>query len=422
MENNKKLKILVCAYACQPHGSLKWSGPGEMILGWNIVNQIAKHNETFVFTHIDNKSDIEKELAINPIDNLYFYYIDLPTQLKFLLNFEGGLHLYAYLWQIKLGFVANKLHKEKCFDIFHHATFGNDWMASYPGAFLPIPFVRGPGGGAHKTPKTFLSEYSFSNRIWQKIRGLMQFFFRADPVFLIGQKKAKAILVCHNESFDRTPKKFKNKTYLFPVNGISKKDFIALDKKIENKTSDFIILSAGKLFAIKGFALAIKSFKIFSDIVKNAKLIIIGDGPELENLKILSEELKISDRVIFMGWQPREKLLENMLTCDIFLFPSLRDGGGQVVIEAMAAGKPVVCMDIAGPGFHIDKNCGIKIKPEYPDQAVRDIALSLEKLYFNEQLRGNLGARARDKAQTEYNWDNLGNKLQKIYNSITKGH
>lgn len=418
MEFNKKMKILVCAYACQPHNSLKWAGPGEMILGWNIVNQISRYNETFVLTHADNKSDIERELESNPVKNLHFYYVGLPPQLKFLLNFEGGIHLYAYLWQVEAYFVAKKLHEQIRFDIFHHATFGNDWMASYIGAFLPIAYVRGPGGGAHKTPKKFLSEYSFSNRIWQKVRGFGQHLFRLDPVFLIGQKKAKAILVCNHEAFNRIPEKFKQKAHLFPVNGISKNDLLLFDKKIENKLSGFIILSAGKLLAIKGFALAIKSFKVFSDKVPSAKLVIVGSGPEMENLKKLTNGLNIKNKVIFKGWQPREKLLEEMMSCDVFLFSSLRDGGGQVVVEAMASGRPVVCLDIGGPGFHIDSGCGIKIKPENPEQAINNTAKALEKLYFNEGLRIELGKNAKQKVEKEYIWDKLGGRLNEIYKNI----
>lgn len=416
--HNIKRKILVSAYACQPHGSLPWAGPGEMILGWNIVNQISKHNEAFVITHSDNRSDIQKELDNNPVENLHFYYISLSEKLRFLLGFEGGIHLYAYLWQIKAYFLAKRLHKEIHFDLFHQATFGNDWMASYMGAFLPLAYVRGPCGGAHKTPKSFFTEYSFIDRFWQKIRGVFQYVLRLDPVFLISQKRARAILVCNRESFERIPDKYKKKAQLFPVNGLSKEDLIILDKKANTPSKDFIVLSAGKLFSIKGFPLVIKSFKVFSDAVPSAKLCIVGSGPELDRLKKLSSDLNITDKVIFKGWYPREKLLEEMAQCDVFLFLSLRDGGGQVIIEAMAARKPVVCFDLGGPGFNVDETCGIKIMPENPKQAVSDTAEALERLYKDKDLCMKLGNGGRDKVEKGYTWDKLGIRLAEIYNSI----
>ena len=111
-------------------------------------------------------------------------------------------------------------------------------------------------------------------------------------------------------------------------------------------------------------------------------------------------------------------MLLDILSCDVFLFASLRDGGGQVVVEAMGAGKPVVCFDLAGPGFHIDNSCGIKIKPENPKQAVVDIASALEKLYLDKDLRLKLGKGAKDKAEREYDWSKLGDKLNEIYKEV----
>ena len=87
-----------------------------------------------------------------------------------------------------------------CFDAFHHVTYANDWMASYIGALLPVPYIRGPGGGAHRTPKGFEEEYQLGGRVWEKVRVAGQWIFRHDPAFLIGQNRASAILVCHDES------------------------------------------------------------------------------------------------------------------------------------------------------------------------------------------------------------------------------
>jgi glycosyltransferase involved in cell wall biosynthesis len=332
-------------------------------------------------------------------------------------KFYGDLQLYIYFWQIKSYFVAKKLHKEIHFDIFHHATYANDWMASFTGALLPIPYVRGPGGGAHRIPKSFLRNFSFRERLSQYSRSIAQWIFRHDPFFVIGQNKAKALLVCNQEAFNALPEKWQKKAYFFPVNGVSTEDFEVLAGK-ESAREYFSIVTAGRLLKIKGFDLAIKAFKIFSDKVSNAKLTIIGDGRELKNLKNLVFELGIEGRVIFEGWMSREGLFREMLSCDVFLFASLRDGGGGVVVEAMAAGKPVVCFDIAGPGFHIDEKCGIKIKPNNPESAVKNIAKALLKLYFDNDLRIKLGKGAREKAEREYNWDKLGNKLNEIYKKV----
>ena len=86
-----------------------------------------------------------------------------------------------------------------------------------------------------------------------------------------------------------------------------------------------------------------------------------------------------------------------------------------MVIEAMAAGKPVICLDNGGPGMHINEECGIKITPESPRQAVREIAIALEDLYQNAERRAELGRSARKRVEELYLWDKLGDRLKDIY-------
>jgi len=60
-------------------------------------------------------------------------------------------------------------------------------------------------------------------------------------------------------------------------------------------------------------------------------------------------------------------------------------------VEAMAAGKPVVCFDSAGPGFHVDEKCGIKINPEIQNRRLRAYRRHWKKLYLDKNLRDKLG-------------------------------
>lgn len=415
---NKKLKVLVSAYSCLSESGVKLIG-GEAILGWNIVKQLTRFHQVFVLTHSQNRSAIEKALKRESLHNVKFYYIDLPNCLNFLQGFQGGIQLYAYLWQLKAYFVARKLYQKYHFDIFHHVTYANDWMASFIGALLKIPYIRGPGGGAQRVPKSFLSEFSSFDHLSQYLRSIGQWFFRRDPFFILSQKRAKVILVCNRESLEKIPKKWQNKTYLFPVNGISTKDFDLLSLK-EKSNDKLKVLSAGKLLTIKGFSLAIKAFKIFSDKVSDTEFTIIGNGTEFSHLQSLVFKLKIQEKVQFKKWMPREQFLKELTDCDVFLFPSLRDGGGQVIIEAMAAGKPVICLGIAGPGWHIKEGCGIKVVPRSPKQAIQDIANALEHLIKDRELRYQMGRAARKRAKEVYHWDRLGDHLLKIYQEVLK--
>lgn len=411
--NFQRRRILACAFACSPPGDSGLGG-GEDILGWNLVLQIAKRHKVWALTHSNNESAIKHELLDNPNSNLNFYYVGLPTWLNPMIKFQGGIQAYYFLWQIRSYFSAKNLHRQLGFDLFHHITYANDWMASFTGALLPVPYIRGPGGGAHRTPSGFEREYPLGGRIWEKIRSLGQWIFRHDPIFIKGHRRASAILACNQEALDQASSKWPEKVKFFPVNGITSSDLATAALPTSNH-SGFRVITAGTLIRVKGFGLAIKAFKKFAAVHPDAIFDIVGNGPELWRLKKIAKSLDPQGQIRFKARMEREQLLAEMAASDAFLFPSLRDGGGAVVIEAMAAGTPVVCLDAGGPAVHTTSDCGIKIEPDDPDNAVVHLAEALERLYQDPGLRETLGRAARLRAEEVYHWDRLGDRLMNIY-------
>ena len=409
-------RILACAFTCCPPGTPGFRG-GEDVLGWNLLLQITKSHDTWVLTREEDRPSIEQKLQESPVPGLNFKFVKLPALLKLLLKFQGSHQLYYYIWQIKSYLVARKLHREIRFDLFHHITYANDWMVSFIGAFLPIPYMRGPGGGAHRTPKSLESEYTFGGRAWEKVRSCGQWLFRRDPLFVKGQNRAKAILVCNLDSMKAMPKKWSNKLHLFPVSGVTSED-LSIASEMRAGAGEFQIVSAGSLLRIKGFGIAIRAFKQFVDRYPSAKLTIVGAGPEENRLRRLIQQNDLEQKVALIGSLPREQLMKRIAKSDVLLFPSLRDGGGTVVIEAMSAAKPVICLDIGGPGLHVTEECGIKISPTLPDETVVNIANALIQLYQNDNLRSRLGQGAYRRARDSYHWDRLGEKLMEIYADV----
>jgi len=411
-----RLRVLGCAFSCYPPGKPGFRG-GEDVLGWNLLNQIARFHEVWALTNAEDRSGIEKALSEKPIPNLHIYYVGLPALLRPLLRIQGGHQLYYYLWQIRAYFAARRLHKEFRFDLFHHITYANDWMASFIGALLPVMYIRGPGGGSHRTPKGFELEYSFGGRIWERVRASAQWLFRHDPFFVKGQGRAHTILVCNHEAMSEIPRKWAHKVGLFPVNGVSSGD-LAIRGHSNANNDKFRILSAGSLIRVKGFSLAIKAFNEFADKHPDTTLTIIGSGPEEPRLRAIVNRFQLQDKVELVQAVPRNELLARMYSCDVFLFPSLRDGGGAVVVEAMSAGKPVVCLDTGGPGMHVTDECGIKITPISAEASVHELAEALILLYIDEELRLKLGKAAMERARQLYHWDSLGERLMDIYQQV----
>ena len=382
-----------------------------------MLHQIARFHQVWALTQEADRATMEQALKEWPCDNIHVEYVGLPRFLHRMLRIQGGHQIYAYLWQIRAYFVARRLNKERSFDLFHHIVYANDWMASAIGALLPIPYVRGPGGGAHRTPKGMLSLYPWQNRLWERLRSAGQWIFRHDPLFIKGHRRASRLLVCNPEAMAALPQKCQEKAQFFAVNGISSEDLSLYEPK-PTDAEQFRILSAGKLIPLKGFELAIKAFAEFSRKHPEATFTIVGDGPEYGHLVEVARNSQVDHAVIFEGWRPRSEVLELMASCDLFLFAGLRDGGGQVIVEAMSMGKPVVCLDIGGPAIHVSGDTGIKVAATTPETSVTELAAAVERLYAEPELRQEMGTTARTRVEEIYHWDRAGERISDIYRQI----
>ena len=415
------MKVLVSAFACYPPTTEsctdedKKMADGEAILSWNLIGQIARSHDVWVITQARNKNGIERALNANSVNRVTFVYCDLRGWTEWLWNNQISNHLYYYLWQILAYHRARRLHGFIHFDLAHHITFANDWMPSFIGAFLPVPFIWGPIGGGHKTPKALLREFTLAQRLGDKFRLVAQWVGRNVLVSRrLCQKRAKAILVCNYETRDKIPPHLIHKAHMFPVNSLSKEN-IQESRIPISKNDTFHILSVGRLRPLKGFGLAIKAYAEFSKKYPQSIFEIIGDGIEESRLKSLTRQLKVDKRVIFRPWLPRNEVLRRMELCDVFLFLSFREGGGAVIVEAMAKGKPVIGLATGGPAFHIQPEWGIKIAPNTYDQVIADVVSALERLYQERNLRLNLGRAAFQRAKNYYLLDRLGEKIETIY-------
>jgi glycosyltransferase involved in cell wall biosynthesis len=363
-------RVLVSAYACNPAGNPRLH-PGEDLVGWNIVGQLRKSNDLWVITHEYNRAEIGKALHGSRLWGVHFVYVKLPSVLRRLYRVSFGERIYYYLWQIQAWRAAVRLHRTNHFHLAHHLTFGNFWMPSFIGAFLPVPFVWGPVGGGQKIPREFFGEFSLKEKISEWGRDGAQWIGRN---LLLSRKicmrRARLILVCNRETKARFPLKYWPKIQYFPVNGVSPEEFGGRSRG-GRRSGGIRILTAGRLIRLKAFDIVVRSFARLAGTEGRARLEIVGQGPEEAGLKQLARELNLSRRIRFTPWLSRPDLLRRMRESDVFLFSSLRDGGGAVIVEAMASGLPVIALDVGGPGFHLRGAWGILVSPGNPHVRAR---------------------------------------------------
>jgi glycosyltransferase involved in cell wall biosynthesis len=406
------MNVLVSAYACEPD---KGSEPG---VGWHWAQQIARFHFVWVMTRKNNQASIETELAKNPNANLNFCYVDLPGWASFWKKAPFGIYLYYLMWQFLAFRQACKLKQRIHFDLGHHVTFGNLWLPSFV-PFLRIPFIFGPIGGGETVPKALYKNFSFRWRCYEKIRQLTLISGSVfNPFLRLAIKKAALILVRTEMTGKLIQEKFKKKTVLMLETGVDD-EFLEEINRVDTLKVNGRIVMAGRLLHWKGFDLGIQAFAGIFSKFPNASLIIIGTGPEQSRLKKIAAAPDLTDKVYFLGHQPRAKVLENMVKGQIFLYPGMKDAGAWVLFEAMAAGLPVICLDHAGPAEIIDDNCGIKIPIAHHDQVIAQLSHALAKLLASPKINRNMGKAARRRLKDSFHWNSKGDALSEFYHQIS---
>ncbi len=138
-----------------------------------------------------------------------------------------------------------------------------------------------------------------------------------------------------------------------------------------------ILCFVGRLDGVKRIDLILNSLAAIGDTC-NASLVIVGDGPERETLEQLTADLKLTDRVRFLGF--RNDVPAILKSCDAFVLASDTEGWSIATAEALAVGLPVVATDVAGPSEQIDVGKTGFIVPTGDDKALADGILSALKL------------------------------------------
>jgi glycosyltransferase involved in cell wall biosynthesis len=186
------------------------------------------------------------------------------------------------------------------------------------------------------------------------------------------------------------------------------------------RTGAFRLLSLGRLLHWKGFELALRAFAQFQREFPASEYWLIGDGPERKSLESLAREFGVAGKVIFWGEMTRRDVLQKLAECDVLLHPSLHDSGGFVSVEAMAAGRPVICLDLGGLALQVTEQTGIKAPAVTPEQVVAELARALDRLARDPSLRHRMGRAARARVDLEFNWKKKGEYLANIYRQVSR--
>jgi glycosyltransferase involved in cell wall biosynthesis len=390
------MKLLLSAYACEPN---KGSEPG---VGWNWAQALLRRGyEVHVITRSNNRPGIESALRASE-PPLTFIYYDLPRWARFWKRLPGGIYLYYLLWQIGVYRLAKALHSIEKFDCVQHVTFASYRQPSFMGG-LGIPFIFGPVGGGETMPAQFRSGIPMTGRVAEAIRNLGSAFIAYDPFMRLTFARAHRIACTTSETLARIPRPFRAKCIVQPTIGINEGE---IDSACETSSSQLQFLFVGRLLYWKGLHLILRALPEVRRSVPQAQLKIIGDGSDRAWLMEIAQDVGVMDSVDWISAKPHDQIRQEYRQSLAFIFPSLHDSGGMVVLEALAAGLPVVCLDLGGPGAIVTPSCGIVLKSGQRNETsmVGELAKAMILLATDAGHRARLSANALTRAR-QMTWD-----------------
>jgi glycosyltransferase involved in cell wall biosynthesis len=329
-------------------------------------------------------------------------------------------HLLNYPLYASFNRLVYKQFKKKVvmgeYDMVHAIT---PMMPRYPvklvNACQNTPFLLGPVNGGVPFPKGFEAtarkEFAHFNflRIFGRhlIPGYKKTYTKASKV-LVGSTYTKDML---KDTFNLDD----GKLTLFYENGIEA-GFVSDEKKFSDKKLK--LLFVGRLVPYKGADMMIDAINSLPDQYRsNVEATIVGDGPEKHALMQQAESSNLAKQIQFTGWVNQKDTLQFYKNADVFCFPSIREFGGAVVLEAMAGGLPCIVVNNGGIGEYVTEKTGYKIDPVSRQFIVESISDILMKMIDAKEDLQEKSRMCIERAK-EFQWANKASAVHKIYENI----
>ena len=360
---------------------------------------VAAGHEVWVITREANRKAIEAGFGTQQRAGLQFAYYDLPSWVRRLKCGARGVHWYYALWQWGAYRLAKRLTKTVCFDCVHHVTFVGLRAPTFMG-WLGLRFYLGPVSGGESVPTALRADMSWGARCRERVRDVANRLIQADPIMRAAFRRATRIFVTTHESKQLIPRAYRGKCSVQLGVGLSREYLAWTSQRRTVKDGTLHLLYGGRLLEWKGVDLALRAIWLLLRRGVAVDFTIAGDGPAEAKLKRLAAELGIEVSVRWMEWMPRDQLHELYCRHDVLLFPSLRDSGGMVVLEALAHGLPVVCTDRGGPGVMVSDRCGRVVTAinRTRDEVVAGLSDAIYEFGRDRVLLKKLSAGARARA------------------------
>lgn len=344
------MKILLSAFACAPQTG------SETGAGWMYALHLARQHEVWVLTDESRRAAVESHPGPLPA-NLHFVFYR-PRLLTRVQLGARTAHVIYQGWQLGAWRIAAELDRQVGFDFCWHLTYGVFRQPSWLWR-VGKPFVFGPVGGAERAPWRFLQGMSWKEQSREVLRDLFNTLAWLQPGLRATYRHAALVIARTSDTQSVLPAWARSRTVVQQeIGGYTTR---VTPESRTGHAGELRILFAGRLLGLKGVQFAVRALAQFRAAGGQGRLTIVGDGPMAPLLRSLVTLLGLSDFVEFLGHRPQAELFALYPQFDVFLFPSLHDSGGNVVLEALSFGLPVICLDLGGPKSFVDATCGVVV-------------------------------------------------------------
>lgn len=417
---NRRLRVLAIAEACNP----AWTS--VPLVGYNVACELAAREEldVTIATHPRNRKDIEKDVISKLARFIYpdnEYVASSLYNVAMLLRGNKGkgwttntaFNAISYLFfEYELYRLIKRELKSGEYDIIHRITPVTPTVGSPLASWTNVPMVIGPMNGGLPWPDEYPELRKKENEFLVPLRKAYKLF----PYYRKTYDRIRAAIAGSRHTMTEIPKSFLGRKTLMPENGVDPRRFAIADDWTPPRRR-FRFITVGRLVPYKGLWLTLKAMRD-SRTLRDCELFVVGDGPERENIEAMVREYNLTEQVNMLGWLDQRELGQLLSESQCFVFPSLREFGGGVVLEAMASGLPSIIVDYGGPQDLIDERSGILLPMRPKEELVPELRKAMEQLAGDHDQCRSYALHAIDQVKTKFTWAAKVEQLSRMYHEL----
>jgi glycosyltransferase involved in cell wall biosynthesis len=266
----------------------------------------------------------------------------------------------------------------------------------------------GPLNGGVPWPKHFDSARRKEKEWLSYVRDV----YKLLPGYHSTRRGASAILIGSRDTWEQVPVNYRKQCVYIPENAIDPERFIKQRTRRAGRPVRAVFI--GRLVPYKGADMLIEAAL---PLLKSGALSveIIGDGPQMPELKEIVRREQIESAVSLPGWIEHGKLQDRLLEADLFTFPSIREFGGAVALEAMAVGVVPIVVDYGGPAELVTDRTGWLVPIGSREQIIARLRSLLIELTENPSRIDAKSPAAIARARTQFTWRAKAEQVLAVY-------